>query len=159
MKLLVIVDFNHIQGFWLYLKIPFLVNTKVKVGQMNWWTKLSNSIVMDSLYNFQSKQVFPPNKNYLAFFCLVLWEQFPCFSLWISCMPQCNIILSVLIFDLYYFSVLLYKDNNLYTIVIVWYFNVVFCAVCFLKSSMLVCVLSKIIVCVLLNFYISLCAC
>ena len=36
MKLLVIVNFNLLQGFWLYLKIPFLVKTKVKVGQMNW---------------------------------------------------------------------------------------------------------------------------
>ena len=36
MKILVIVNFNLIQGFWLYLKVPFLVKTKVKVGQMNW---------------------------------------------------------------------------------------------------------------------------
>ena len=56
MKILVIVNFNLIQGFWLYLKIPFLVKTKVKADQMNWWTKLTNNIVIDSLYNFQIKQ-------------------------------------------------------------------------------------------------------
>ena len=85
----------------------------------------------------------------LSFFCLVLWEQFPCFSLWINWMPLCNIFFSVLIFDLHYFSQL-YKDNNLYTIIIVWNFNVAFKTVPFLKSFMLVCVL--------LNFYINLCA-
>ena len=55
-KILVIVNFNVIQGFWLYLKIPFLVKTKVKIGQMNWWTKLTNNIVIDSLYDIQNKQ-------------------------------------------------------------------------------------------------------
>ena len=37
MKILVtvIVSFNLIQGFWLCLKIPFLVKNKAKVGQMN----------------------------------------------------------------------------------------------------------------------------
>ena len=34
-----LLNVNLIQGFWLYLKIPFLVKTKVKLGQMNWWTK------------------------------------------------------------------------------------------------------------------------
>ena len=34
-----LLNANLIQGFWLYLKIPFLVKTKVKLGQMNWWTK------------------------------------------------------------------------------------------------------------------------
>ena len=49
MKILATTNFNLIQGFWLYLKIPILVKTKVKVGQMNWWTKLTNNIVIDSL--------------------------------------------------------------------------------------------------------------
>ena len=57
MKILVIVNFNLIQDFWLYLKIPFLIKTKVKVGQTNCWTKLTNNIVIDSLYNIQSKQI------------------------------------------------------------------------------------------------------
>ena len=78
-----------------------------------------------------------------CFFCLALWEQFPCFSRQISWMPLCNVFFSVLIFDLYYFS-LLYKDNNLHTIIIVWNFIVVFYTVCFLKSFILVCVLSKL---------------
>ena len=50
MKILVIVNSNLIQGFRLNLKIPFLVKTKVKVGQMNWWTKLTNNIIIDLLY-------------------------------------------------------------------------------------------------------------
>ena len=95
---------------------------------------------------------------FFGFFCLVLWEQFPCFSLWISWMPLCNVFLSVLIFDLYYFS-LLYKDNNLYIIIIVWNFIVVFYTVCFLKVFYASLGAFKIIVYVLLNFYISLCAC
>ena len=106
---------------------------------------------------FKVNKVFPPNKNYLAFFCLVLWEQFPCFSLWISCMPQCNIILSVLIFDLYYFSVLLYKDNNLYTIVIVWYFNVVFCAVLFKVFYASLCAFQNYSLCAFKFLYQSVC--
>ena len=56
MKILAIVNFNLIQGFWLYLNIPVLVKTKVKVDQMNWWTKLTNNIVINSLYNVQNKQ-------------------------------------------------------------------------------------------------------
>ena len=39
-----------------YLKIIFFVKTKVKVGQMNWWTKLTNNNVIDSLYIIQNKQ-------------------------------------------------------------------------------------------------------
>ena len=39
-----------------YLKITFFVKTKVKVGQMNWWTKLTNNIVIDSLYNIRNKR-------------------------------------------------------------------------------------------------------
>ena len=56
MKILVIVNFNLVQGFCLYLKIPFLVKTKVKVDQMNWWTKLTNNIVIGSIDNIQNKQ-------------------------------------------------------------------------------------------------------
>ena len=56
MKILAIVNFNLIQGFWLYLNIPVLVKTKVKVDQMNWWTKLTNNIVINSLYDVQNKQ-------------------------------------------------------------------------------------------------------
>ena len=37
-------------------KIPFLVKTKVKVAQMNWRTKMTNNVVIDSLYNIQNKQ-------------------------------------------------------------------------------------------------------
>ena len=55
MKILVIINVNLIQGFWLYLKIPFFVKIKVKLGQENWWTKLTNNTVIDSLYNFQNK--------------------------------------------------------------------------------------------------------
>ena len=55
MKILVIINVNLIQGFWLYLKIPFFVKAKVKLGQENWWTKLTNNTVIDSLYNFQNK--------------------------------------------------------------------------------------------------------
>ena len=91
-----------------------------------------------------------------TFFCLVLWEQFPCFSLWISWMPLCNVFLSVLIFDLYYFS-LLYKDDNLYIYIIVWNFIVVFYTVCFLKVFYASLGAFKIIVYVLLKFYMSLC--
>ena len=56
-KILVIANFNLTEGFWLYLKIPFLVKTKIKVGQMNWWTKLTNNIVIRSLYNVPNKQI------------------------------------------------------------------------------------------------------
>ena len=42
MKILVIINFNLIQGLGRgVFKIPYLVKTKVKVGQMNWWTKLT----------------------------------------------------------------------------------------------------------------------
>ena len=41
---------------WLYLKILYLVKTKIKVGQMKWWTKPTSNIVLDSLYNNQNKQ-------------------------------------------------------------------------------------------------------
>ena len=47
-------------------KNPFLIKTKVKVGQTNCWTKLTNNIVIDSLYNIQSKQIFSPNNYYIA---------------------------------------------------------------------------------------------
>ena len=66
MKILVIVNFNLVLDFWLYLEIPFLVKTKVKLGQMKWWTKLTNNIVINSLYNIQNKQSLPSNKNYLV---------------------------------------------------------------------------------------------
>ena len=56
-RMWVIVNFNLIQGFWLYLKIPFSVKLKIKVGQMNWWTKLTNNIVIRSLYNVPNKQI------------------------------------------------------------------------------------------------------
>ena len=97
-----------------------------------------------SIFNESSFQCQYRNTSCSSlFFCLVLWEQFPCFSRQISWMPLCNEFFSVLIFDLYYFS-LLYKDNNLYIIIIVWNFIVVFYTVCFLKSFILVCVLSKL---------------
>ena len=38
------------------LKIPFFVKTRVKVGQMNRWTKLINNNVIDFLYDIQNKQ-------------------------------------------------------------------------------------------------------
>ena len=64
-----------------------------------------------SIFNESSFQCQYRNTSCSSlFFCLVLWEQFPCFSRQISWMPLCNEFFSVLIFDLYYFS-LLYKDN------------------------------------------------
>ena len=50
-----LLNVNLIQDFWQHLKIPFLVKTKVKLGQMNWWAKLTNNFLIDSLYNFQNK--------------------------------------------------------------------------------------------------------
>ena len=48
MKILVIVNVNLSQGFWLYLKLSFYVKTKAKLGQMNWWTKLTSNVVIES---------------------------------------------------------------------------------------------------------------
>ena len=77
--------------------------------------------------------------------CLVLWEQFPCFSLQISWMPLYNLFFCVnLCLRLVFYFSLLYKDNNLYTIIIVWNFNALFYTLCFLKFFILVCVLSKL---------------
>ena len=50
------------------LKIPFLVKAKIKLGQMNWWAKLTSNFIIDSLYNFQNKPSLLPqcNENYLS---------------------------------------------------------------------------------------------
>ena len=48
MKILVIVNVNLSQGFWLYLKLSFYVKIKAKLGQMNWWTKLTSNVVIES---------------------------------------------------------------------------------------------------------------
>ena len=48
MRILVIVNVNLSQGFWLYLKLSFYVKIKAKLGQMNWWTKLTSNVVIES---------------------------------------------------------------------------------------------------------------
>ena len=42
--------------FFAVFKNTISCKTKVKLGQMNWWTKLINNIVIDSLYNFENNQ-------------------------------------------------------------------------------------------------------
>ena len=70
----------HSRLLVVYLKTPFFVKTKVKVGQMNWWTKLTNNIVIDSLYNIQNKQSSLPIKiTFLSWCCsfvFVSWFSF-----------------------------------------------------------------------------------
>ena len=70
----------HSRLLSVYLKTPFLVKTEVKVGQMNWWTKLTNNIVIDSLYNVQNKQSSLPIKITLLSRCcsfvFVSWFSF-----------------------------------------------------------------------------------